>query len=139
MKLILAISPSDKLLHKFNYGGVKRDIFQFYISELSASIPQTEANIIFDNAKCHLNITTPNPFHRINYLAPYSPMTNLGFNSWKAMLKLSLSSPNFQQRIFYHESAAASGLSMTRWRRNISLDAGSNFFRPYRQIIAKNI
>jgi len=73
--LIMAISKKGPVHYKVVSGSVNREVYQTFISELIAKLPERKHYIIHDNASIHLGITTPNHVEIIQ-LPPYSPFLN---------------------------------------------------------------
>jgi len=71
--LILAISKKGPIYYEFHEGGVNHEIYQNFIEELSARLPDNNYHLIHDNAPIHNDAIS---IHRIYKLPPYSPFLN---------------------------------------------------------------
>ena len=114
----------------FESGSITKEIFQQFINELSASLEQDERVLfVLDNARCHSNITTSNPYHILNYLPPYSPQLNpieLCFSFWKAAVKSRLNDQDTQARFKNHQLAVEANSNLSQWRAQILQELGQS-------------
>lgn len=90
--ILLAISDRLGIVHSLTQaGGMTRERFSGFLTELSQLIGvENEANLIFDNARCHYEVPDPCENHRCIHLPPYSPQLNpieLSFSTIKADIK----------------------------------------------------
>ena len=84
---------------------------------------------MLDNARCHSNITTPNPNHILKYLPPYSPQLNpieLRFSFWKAVVKSRLNDQDTQARLNNHQLAVEANSNLSQWRAQIQQEVGQS-------------
>ena len=88
----LAISQRLGVVHhRIMEGGMMRDIFIAFLTELSQLIGEDiRANLIFDNVRAHFDVPNPSENHVCVHLPPYSPQLNpieLAFSTFKASIK----------------------------------------------------
>ena len=122
LTVCLAASPNWGLLHwKFIRGGMTKDLFSDFLSELSVLVPE-EFVLIFDNARAHFDPPNMLDNQSIMHLPPYSPFLNMVervISCLKAHLKRSLSEPDLQRELGNFEAAQAQGVTLQEHRLQI--------------------
>ena len=82
---------------------MNRDIFTGFLAEVSALLGDAHpCNIIFDNARAHLNVVNPSEYHACVSLPPYYPQLNpveLAFSTLKAEIKRRLATMQDESNI----------------------------------------
>jgi transposase len=121
LTVCLAVSPSHGLCHSmFLTGGMTKDKFHSFLSELSALLEGQKCHFIFDNATPHRD---PPPMHHEEHdcqpLPRYSPFLNITENAisaLKAAAKQRLTEPIVQAQMNDHNAAIAAGVSLQAFR-----------------------
>lgn len=118
----IAVSPNDGLLHaKFVNGGMTRELFSEFASELSVIHP-APMTVVLDNARCHGDPPALDEGQEFKFLSPYSPffnMTEMSISVIKAELKAKMSNPDVQAEIQDRQAAIEAGVNLAEWRKRI--------------------
>lgn len=132
LTVCLAVSPQYGLVHfTFVEGGMTKDAYSSFMSEVSSLLEDDDIVIIHDNAPSHGNLPLFYDRHDLFSLPRYSPFLNITENAiscLKSAVKRQLTSLDVQRSLSDHERATREGVTLHRLRLNI-----------LRGIIAENI
>lgn len=122
LTVCIAVSATDGLLHwKFVDGGMTKDLFQEFLSELSALHPDA-MTVVLDNARCHINLPAMEENHELHHLSPYSPFLNMAeqaISVIKSSLKTRIGSPECMVEMQNAGAAVEAHVTLPEWRRQI--------------------
>ena len=125
LTVCLAVSPRLGRVHfSFVEGGMTKDIFMRFISEVSALLFNENVFMIYDNAPPHRNCPPPQTDmnHDLKTLPRYSPflnMTERAISCLKSDVKRHLTEPSVQAIFSDHDAARAAGLTLHRHRMDV--------------------
>lgn len=124
LTLCLAVSPAHGLVHHFFVeGGMTKEKFSDFLSELSTLFAETDLCIVFDNAPPHRDPPLlQHESHETRALPRYSPFLNITENAIscaKSYAKQELSAPETQVEISDRERAYRNGLTLHQHRMTI--------------------
>ena len=124
MTVCLAVSPRLGLVHqKFIEGGMKNELYNDFLSEVSALLFEESVFFVHDNAPSHRNCASPiSDIHTIKPLPRYSPflnMTERAISCLKSDAKRRLTDPQVQVLLGDRVAASTAGLTLHRHRMKI--------------------
>ena len=124
LTVCLAVSPRLGKIHfTFVDGGMTKELFINFISEVSALLSDENLFIIYDNAPPHRNCPSPDgDNHDLKTLPRYSPflnMTERAISCLKSDVKRRLTEPSAQTAFNDQGTARAEGITLQRHRLNI--------------------
>ena len=140
--ICFAISNQRGLMHHISFqGGMTSNRFVQFLEDVSRAIGNTEATLVFDNARCHARALKtreengPNlPLqHRVKNLPPYSPMLSCvehAISAFKAELKKTLEERRPILLEMNHQERMANLAQQTEMAVHvITADKCANWFR----------
>lgn len=120
LTLCLAVSPQFGFVHfYFVDGGMTKEFYCEFLSEVSALLQEEEIVIIQDNAPPHRDCPFLNERHCVRSLPRYSPFLNITENAiscLKSAAKRCISSPQMQREFANRERAKAEGITLQQLR-----------------------
>lgn len=123
LTVCLAVSPQFGLVHFVTkQGGMTKEAYGLFLSEVSALLEEDQFVIIHDNAPCHREFPFLSSIHSLRPLPRYSPflnITEMAISCVKSALKRRLSSPEIQTSFSDRERARAEGITLQQLRLNI--------------------
>ena len=124
LTLSMAISPTLGLIHHQLYrGGMNRDRFAGFLVEIGELLPESDIQILMDNAPAHRSAEDQVQYeHSVKRLPRYSPFLNiveLANSAVKAETKRRLSDPNIQRQIQDRNAAEAARITLQEHRMQI--------------------
>ena len=120
LTLCLAVSPQFGLVHQyFVTGGMTKESYALFLSEVSALLQEEQLFIIHDNAPSHRDYPFLNELHTVKPLPRYSPFLNITKNAiscLKSAVKRQISSPEMQREFANRERARGEGITLQQLR-----------------------
>lgn len=120
MTALLAVSPKHGLVHNtIIEGGMTKELFADFLSEISALLQEEDIVVIFDNAPAHRVPPALGHSHEMHALPKYSPVLNIterAISCLKSHAKRRLSDPSVQAHFHSHIAAAQAGKTLHRHR-----------------------